>query len=57
VKTKVIKIHKSEYGGYFTVELRVQDERFSSVAVFSKANIRDKFNLTDEQFEQLKTKK
>lgn len=52
---KIIKIHKSEYGGYFTIELSVKDERFLSVAVFSKANIRDKFNLTDEEFEQLKS--
>lgn len=54
MKTKVTKIQKSEYGGYYTVELEVNDERFTSIAVFTKANIIDKFNLTDEEFEQLK---
>ncbi len=54
MKTKVTKIHKSEYNGYFEVEVEVNNERFLSIAVFSKANIRDKFNLTDEEFEQLK---
>lgn len=54
MKTKVIKIHKSKYGGYYTVELEVNDDRFTSIAVFTKVNIRDKFNLTDEEFEQLK---
>jgi hypothetical protein len=50
---KVTKIYNSEYGGYFEVELEVNNERFLSTAVFSKASIRDKFNLTDEEFEQL----
>ena len=54
MEAKVFKIYKSEYEGYFEVELSVKDEGFLSIAVFSKANIRDKFNLTDEEFEQLK---
>lgn len=54
MKTKVTKIHKSEYGGYFEVELEVNGNRFKSIAVFTKAQIRNTFNLTNEQFEELK---
>jgi hypothetical protein len=50
MKTKVTSIIKSEYNGYFTVVLEVNNERFESIAVFTKVNIKDKFNLTEEEF-------
>ena len=54
METKVTKISKSEYGGYFSVHLEVNNERFESVAVFTKVNIKDKFNLSEEEFNRLK---
>jgi len=53
--TKITKIHNSKYAGYFEIELEVNDNRFLSVAVFSKSQIRNNFNLTDEEFENLKS--
>ena len=37
-----------------TVHLEVNNERFESVAVFTKVNIKDKFNLSEEEFNRLK---
>ncbi len=54
METKVIAIYNSEYKGYFTIELEVNGNRFTSVAVFSKSQIRNFYNLSDEEFEQLK---
>lgn len=50
----ITKIIKSEYNGYFEIEIEVNNERFLSVSVFSKANIINKFNITNEEFEKLK---
>jgi hypothetical protein len=50
----ITNIYNSEYNGYFQVALEVSGERFLSVAVFSKSQIRNKFNLTDEEFEKLR---
>ena len=54
MEVKVLGIYKSEYQGYFTITLEVSNERFESVAVFSKSQIREKFNLSDVEFENLK---
>jgi hypothetical protein len=54
METKVTNIRKSEYNDYFTVVLEVNNERFESIAVFNKFAIKQKFNLTEEEFENLK---
>lgn len=51
METKVSKIHKSEYNGYFAIELEVNGNRFTSVAVFSKSQIRNFYNVSEEEFE------
>ena len=54
MEAKVTKIRNSEYSNYFTVELEANNERFESIAVFTKVNIKDKFNLTEEEFNNFK---
>ncbi len=54
METKINKIRKSEYNGYFEVEAVINGNTFNSLAVFSKSQIRNIFNLTDEEFEQLR---
>lgn len=54
MEAKVTKIYKSEYGGYFTIELEVSGNRFTSITVFSKSQIRNFYNVSEEEFEQLK---
>ena len=54
MKTKVTSVRNSEYDGYFTIELEVNNETFESLAVFTKANIKTIFNLTEEEFNSLK---
>lgn len=54
METKITRIIESEYANYFTIELEVNGNRFLSLAVFSKSQIRNNFNLSDEEFEDFK---
>lgn len=53
-KTKLTNIYKDKtFRGYYTIELSVSDVRFTSVAVFSEEEIREKFLIRENEFNEL----
>jgi hypothetical protein len=53
-KTKLTNIYKDRpFIGYYTIELSVSGVRFTSVAVFSEEEIREKFFILENEFNEL----
>lgn len=54
MEAKIVKIVNSEYPDRFEIHIQFKGATFISLAVYSKENIKYKFQVSEEEFNNLK---